>query len=436
MEFMLPLALLFLGLICIMATGLPVAFSFMLINIFGAYFLWGGTSGFYQLVLSIFASINMYPLVCVAMFILMGEVLFQSGTFPRAIEVLDKWMGRIPGRLAVVAIAGATLFSTLSGSSLGTAAMLGSALVPEMERRGYKKEISIGACMSGGLAMIIPPSALAVILATLARLSVGKVLMAGVIPGLLMAVFYAAYIIGRCTLQPSMAPSYTPVSIPLSQRIMDTLRYVLPFGVIILLVIGFVVMGLCDPTEASAVAALAVFILAAIYGKLNWQVTKKAVFNSLRICVMMFFILTASTAYSQILAFTGSTRGVTEFVATLQMPPLVVVIVMQFLLLILGCFMEQVSIMMITFPIFFPVIQALGLDPIWFAVMALINMEVGLKTPPFGLILFVMKGVAPPDTTMGEICRAAFPFVLADILAIILILLFPPIGTWLPGLVR
>jgi len=287
----------------------------------------------------------------------MGEVLFQSGTFPRAIEILDKWMGRLPGRLAIVAIGGATLFSTLSGSSLGTAAMLGSALVPEMERRGYKREISIGACMSGGLAMIIPPSALAVILATLARLSVGKVLMAGVIPGLLMALLYAGYIIGRCTLQPSMAPAYTPVSIPLSEKIVDTLRYVLPFGSIILLVIGFVVMGLCDPTEASAVAALAAFILAAVYGKLNWQVTKNAVTNSLRICVMMFFILTASTAYSQILAFTGATRGLTEFVVGLQMPPLLVVIVMQFLLLILGCFMEQVSIMMITFPIFFPVIR-------------------------------------------------------------------------------
>jgi len=425
-----------MGLLFILATGLPVAFSFMLVNIFGAYFLWGGTTGFYQLVLSIFASINMYPLVCVAMFVLMGEVLFQSGTFPRAIEILDKWMGRLPGRLAIVAIAGATLFSTLSGSSLGTAAMLGSALVPEMERRGYKKEISIGACMSGGLAMIIPPSALAVILATLARLSVGKVLMAGVIPGLLMAVLYSAYIIGRCALQPSMAPAYTPVSIPLSQKIMDTVRYVLPFGTIILLVIGFVIMGLCDPTEASAVAALAAFALAAVYGKLNWKITRSAVTNSLRICVMMFFILTASTAYSQILAFTGATRGLTEFVAGLQMPPLLVIIVMQFLLLVLGCFMEQVSIMMITFPIFFPLIQVLGYDPIWFAVMCLINMEVGLKTPPFGLMLFVMKGVAPSDTTMGQICRAAFPFVLADVLAVACILLFPALGTWLPGLVK
>jgi len=435
-DFLLPLALLLLGLLFILATGLPVAFSFMLINIFGAYFLWGGTTGFYQLVLSIFASINMYPLVCVAMFVLMGEVLFQSGTFPRAIEILDKWMGRLPGRLAIVAIAGATLFSTLSGSSLGTAAMLGSALVPEMERRGYKKEISIGACMSGGLAMIIPPSALAVILATLARLSVGKVLMAGVIPGLLMAILYSGYIIGRCALQPSMAPAYTPVSIPLSQKIMDTVRYVLPFGTIILLVIGFVVMGLCDPTEASAVAALAAFVLAAIYGKLNWKITKSAVTNSLRICVMMFFILTASTAYSQILAFTGATRGLTEFVVGLQMPPLLVIIVMQFLLLVLGCFMEQVSIMMITFPIFFPLVQVLGYDPIWFAVMCLINMEVGLKTPPFGLMLFVMKGVAPSDTTMGQICRASFPFVLADVLAVTLILLFPTLGTWLPGLVK
>ena len=436
MEFWSPLALLLCGLVFLMATGLPVAFSFMLINLVGAFCLWGGTVGFYQLVLSIFASINMYPLVCVAMFVLMGEVLFHSGTFPRAIDVLDKWMGRLPGRLGVVAVAGATLFSTLSGSSLGTTAMLGSVLVPEMERRGYKKPISIGACMSGGLAMIIPPSALAVILATLAQISVGRLLMAGVIPGLIMAILYVGYIIGRCALQPSMAPPYAPVSIPLSRKIMDTLRYVLPFGTIILLVIGFVVMGLCDPTEASAAAALAVFILAAIYRRLNWRVTKDAIASSLRICVMMFFILTASTAFSQILAFTGATRGLTEFVVGLQFPPLVVVIAMQLLLLILGCFMEQVSIMMITFPIFLPVIDALNFDPIWFGLLTLINMEVGLKTPPFGFLLFVMKGVAPSDTTMGDIYRAVFPFALSDVLAMIAILLFPPIATWLPELVR
>lgn len=436
MEWWLALAMIGGALVFLLATGLPVAFCFMLINLVGVFFFWGGVSGFQQLILSMFTSITFFALLCVVMFILMGEVLFHSGVFVRAIDVLDKWMGRLPGRLGLVAVGGATLFSTLSGSSMGTTAMLGSLLTPEMERRGYKKPISIGACMSGALAMIIPPSALAVILATLAEISVGRLLISGIFPGLMMAILYAGYIIGRCKLQPSIAPAYTPVTIPLSQRIMDTVRYVLPFGIVIFIVIGLIFMGVASPSEASAMAALAIFIIAAFYGRLNWGVVKKSVSGTLRIAVMMFIILTGSTAFSQILAFSGATRGLTELVVALEVSPIVLLITMQVLILILGCFMEQVSIMMITFPIFLPVVRALGFDMIWFGLLVLINMEIGMKSPPFGFCLFVMKGVAPPDTTMGDIYRATFPFILADILAMAMVMLFPIIALWLPSFMK
>ena len=437
MDWWIALAFLFGSLIFLLLTGLPVAFCFMLINIIGVFIFWGGLSGFHSLVLSMHSSITIFAFIPVVMFILMVEVLFHSGIFIRAIDVLDQWMGRMPGRLGILAVGSATLFSTLSGSSMGTAAMLGALLTPEMEKRGYKKPMSLGCILgSGGIAMIIPPSALAVVLACLAQISVGGLLIAGVFPGILMAILYTTYIIGRCKLQPSIAPPYTPVIVPLSEKLLNTVRYVLPYGIIILIVIVSIFMGIASPTESSAMGALAIIIMVAVYRKLSWNVMKGAVHGTLRISVMMFIILTGSTAFSQILAFSGATQGLTTIVAGLDIAPLALLICMQLLILILGCFMEQVSIMMITFPIFMPLVRALGFDPIWFGLLVLINMEIGETSPPFGFILFVMKGVAPPDTTMGDIYRAALPFILCDIIAMALIITFPPIATYLPNIMR
>ena len=420
----------------LLLTGLPVAFCFYAINVVGAFILWGGIDGLHQLVLRMYTSVTSFPLTTVVMFVLMGEIMFHSKIFINIINVLDQWMGRLPGRLGLVSVASATLLSTLSGSSMGTTAMLGSIMTGEMERRGYKKPISIGSCMSGALAMIIPPSALAVILATLAQISVGKILLAGVIPGLLMAAFYVSYIIIRCKLQPHIAPSYTPKAIPLSIKIIDTIRYVLPFGTVILVVIGFIIMGVADPTEASALAVVVIVILTAVYKSLSWDVMKNAFIGTLQIVVMMFVILTGSVAFSQILAYSGATKGLAEFVANLSLPPLSLFIAMQVLLLVLGSFMEQVSIMMITFPVFLPILRVLNIDLIWFGLLTLINMEIGLKTPPFGFCLFVMKGVAPADTKMMDIINATIPFVIADAIVMILILVFPQIAIWLPNFVK
>jgi tripartite ATP-independent transporter DctM subunit len=436
MDWWMILIIIFGVLSILLLSGLPVAFCFHAINIVGAFILWGGMEGLHQLVLRMYTSVTSFPLTTVVMFILMGEILFHSKIFVHIINVLDQWMGRLPGRLGLVSVTSATLLSTLSGSSLGTTAMLGSIMTEEMERRGYKKPISIGSCMSGALAMIIPPSALAVILATLAQISVGKLLLAGVIPGLLMATFYVSYIIVRCKLQPNIAPSYIPKTVPLSRKIFDTIRYVLPFGLVILVVIGFIIMGIADPTEASALAVVVIMVLTALYKSLSWDVIKNAFTGTLKIVVMMFIILTGSVAFSQILAYTGATKGLAELVVSLSLPPMALFIAMQFLLLLLGSFMEQVSIMMITFPIFLPILRILNLDLIWFALLTLINMEIGLKTPPFGFCLFVMKGVAPSNTTMMDIITATVPFILTDTAVMILIIFFPQIAIWLPNLIR
>ena len=415
MEWWLMLLLIVGLFLLLLGIGLPVFLAFTVIDVLGIYFLWGGAAGLSQLIHSIFSSVSSFVLLPVPLFVLMGELLFHSGTFVRALDNLDKWMGRIPGRLCLLSVGGATLFSTLSGSSMGTSAMLGSLLLPEMEKRGYHKTISIGSCMSGALAMIIPPSALAVIVGSLAEVSIGKLLIAGLVPGIFIAVLYLLYIVLRCRLQPSVAPEYSPEKVAFSEKLWGFVKYVLPFGTIVFVVTGLIFAGLATPTESAGMGVVTTAGVIACYRGLSFDVVKKAVNATLRITVMMFMILTGSMAFSQILAFTGASRGLVEWVVGFDFSHLLVVIVMQALIVVLGTFMEAVSIMMITFPIFMPIIEALGFDPIWFGLLVLINMEIGMKTPPFGLCLFVMKGVVPEGTTMMDIYRSVVPFITIDI---------------------
>jgi len=399
--------------------------------------LWGGEAGLSQLILSLRTAVATFVLVPIPMFILMGEVMFQSGMGMSMIEALDKWLGRLPGRLGLLAVGAATVFSTTSGSAMATTALLGSTLTPEMEKRNYKKPMSIGPIIgSGGLAMLIPPSGLAVLLAAIAEISIGRLLIAGVIPGLLIAGLYATYIIGRCYLQPSVAPSYEVAPTALREKFLAIVKYVLPLGFIVFLVIGVIILGIATPTEAAAMGAVGSFILAAFYGKLKWEMVKKSIVGTAQITVMIFMIIAGAVAFSQVLAFSGASGGMLRFVIGLPLAPILIFIAMQIVLLIMGMFMDPAGIMMVSLPIFMPVVYALGWDPIWFGLVMLINIEMGMSTPPFGVLLFVMKGVAPPSTTMGDIIRAGIPFLMCDAVATALIIAFPVIALWLPSVMR
>lgn len=420
-----------------MLSGLPVAFCFIFINLVGAFFLWGGQIGFHQLIVSIFGSISNFTLLPVPLFILMGEVIFLTGIGPNMLNALDKWLGRLPGRLSLLAVGGGVLFSTLTGTSLASVAMLGSVLLPIMEKAGYKKPMTLGPILgSGGLAMMIPPSALAVLFGSIGEVSIGGILIAIIIPGLVMAALYAVYIIGRCYFQPDLAPVYDAPSSTLSEMILSTLKYLLPVGGIIFLVVGVIFLGVATPTEAAATGAIGCFILAALYRKLTWAMIKKATFNTLGITVMMFMIITGARAFSQIMAFSGASNGLIEYTLTLPLPPILIIVAMQFVVFFLGMFISPLPIMMITLPIFMPVVQAFRFDPLWFGVIYLINIEMASTSPPFGMSLFVMKGVAPPDTTMGDIYRAALPFLYCDIVAMALVFFFPQLALLIPNLMK
>ena len=437
MEWWVILLFLIGGLIFFLALGLPIAFAFLLINFIGAYIFMGGLDGLSLSVQQIFTSLVSFALAPIPLFVFMGELMLHSGMARRTLDVFDKLIGRLPGRLSLIVITGGALFSTLSGSTIANTAMLGEIMVPEMRDRGYKNPMILGPIVGvGGLAMLIPPSALAVVYASLAQISVGKVLIAGAIPGFMLAVLYSLYVVGRSRLNPAIAPAYEVAHHSFAEKLAEFAKYVLPLGFIFILVLGFIFLGVATPTEAASTGVIGSIIIACCYKKFNYTVLRKSLRGTLKVSVMVFMIIAASKTYSSILAFTGATMGLVSLVDNVAMSRLVILIVMMLILIILGTFMEQVSMMMITIPIFMPVIQGLGYDPIWFAILMLLNLEMAMSTPPFGILLFVMKGSAPPDTRMGEICLAAAPFLVCDLIVMIILIAFPAIVLYLPGLMH
>jgi len=400
MEWWAVILILFSGMVILLLTGLPVAFSFMIVNMVAAYFFLGGIPGLFATATGIFSSITTFTLLPVPFFIFMGELIFHSGLGIQAINVIDKWLGRIPGRLSLMAVITGIIFAALSGSTIANAALLGTVLFPEI----------------------------------LAKMDVGRLLIAGIIPGVLLGLLYIAYVMLACLINPSLAPAYDISYTPFWEKVKSTVIYFLPLGFIVFMVIGVIFLGVATPTEAAATGTLGTFILACAYRKLSWQVMRNSVYGTIRIAVMIFMIIIVSNTYSEILAFTGAAPGLVHFTIGQSIHPLVIVISMMVAIVIMGCFMETVSIMMITIPIFMPIVSALGYDPIWFGIIMLVSLEVGMSTPPFGMLCFVMKGVSPPEITMADIWKAVVPFVSADILAIALLLMFPGLSLYLPSL--
>ncbi len=435
MEWWLIISLLFGGMVFLLLTNLPIAFAFLVVNMVAAYFFLGGIPGLVAVVTGVFTSITTFTLLPVPFFILMGELIFHSGLGLNAVNVLDKWLGKLRGRLSILAIMMGVIIGALSGSTIATCALLGTILLPDMLKRGYSKNMSLGPLMGvGTVDALIPPNALTVVLASLANIDVGQLLMAGIPAGLIMSALYFVYVVLWVRIKPEEAPMYDVPHIPLKEKVLVTLKDLVPLGFIIFMVLGFIFLGVATPTEAAATGTLGSFILALIYRHLNWEVIKKSVMGTVKVTVMIFMIVIVSTTYGQILAFTGAAAGMTSFITKLSIPPIVILIGMLIIVLILGCFMETVAIMMITIPIYMPVIHAFGYNTVWFGVLMLIALETGLITPPFGVTLFVMKGVAPPDITMSDIWRAVTPYVMIDILCIGLVLMMPFLATVVPSL--
>ena len=480
MEWYWILLLLLGSILFLMFLGLPVGIAFLIVCTVGAYFIYGRFGSFeanleaavFQLTDNAFSNLSIFAIVPIPMFLLMGELFFHTGLANRMFNAVETLMGRIPARLSYVTVAGGTGLATLSGSSMGATALLGTLMVPEMSKRGYKKSMSIGPILgTGGLAMLIPPSALAVLLGTIAEIDIGRLLIAGILPGLILATFYVVLIFVRATIDPNAAPSYDVEYVPWRTRLLILATDVLPMISIIFMVILLIMGGITTPSEAAAWGSVGVILLAVGYlfvvpflvlritsadnpdHAAPRRVAQKALrrfvpdftraFNrSLmgagRVTVIALMILLGSSLFSNVLAASGSSVKLIEWVTGFDVSPYVMLLMMFGILLVLGMFMDQLAMMLLTVPIFFPVVATLDfgmtlpVTQIWFGVIMLLAMEISFTTPPFGLLLFVMQGVAPPGTRFSEICLAAIPFILCAMLLVALIIMFPPIATWLP----
>jgi len=481
MEWYFALLLLLGTVVVLMFLGLPVALAFFAANVLGTYLFISGDIGLLFMPMEFHNAIK-FTLAPIALFLLMGEILLQTGVAFKAIGAIDRMISRVPGRLSVVSIVGGTVFSSLSGSTIANTAILGSVLLPDMIRRGYHPTIAMGPIMAvGGIAMLIPPSALAVLLASLAEQSVAKLLIAGIVPGFLMAVLFLVYVIGRCALEPRLAPSYAPDERELDEpvtvawnvrgaprrqwtytgrhcrrinRVLPFAFYILPLFLIFIVVVGSIFFRIAAPTEAAALGCLAALGICYVFrffgrkvtitgidgAEFGWRHIAKALMETAKINTMILFIIAGSLVFAQALSNSGATDGLLRAVTALDLTPLTVVIMMMLVLLFLGAFMDQVSMLLLTLPFFLLGMNSLqvvfDIDVIWLMVLMLITMEISLLTPPFGLLLYVMKGVADFEVTLGQIVISALPFIAIELVVLVLLIAVPELATWLPNQIR
>ncbi len=415
--------------------GMPVAVSFVAINIVGAFLFLGGEAGLAQVVRNSVLAVMNFSLTPIPLFILMGEVLFHTGLAIKVIDGVERLIRQVPGRLAVVAVVAGTIFSAISGSTIATTAMLGSLMLPVMLARGYHPTMATGPIMAiGAVDMLIPPSALTVLLGSLSGISISKLLIGGVVPGLMLSLAFVAYIVVRSRLSPQLAPATPVVAHSGWENWRLLVLYVVPLVSIFAVVVGAMSGGLATPTESAALGALATMALAAVYRVLTRGALARALRGTVAISGMILFIILGATTFSQILSFSGATDGLVAAILGQGLSPLAVVALMMLTLIFLGIFVDQVSMMLITLPVFMPLVFRLGIDPIWFGVLFLICMQLGLLLPPHGLLLMTMRGVAPPEVTFAHIFRAVVPYVLMSLVLLGLIIVAPAIATWLPRL--
>lgn len=423
--------------IALMALGVPVAVAFMATNIIGTLVFVGTVAGLVQVVDNATALITSFQLAPVPLFILMGSLFFYTKLAVRVFDALDKLLGRVPGRLCFLTVAGGATFSTMTGSSMANTAMLGSLMVPEMQRRGYNLQMSIGPILgTGGLAMIIPPSNLGVLLASVASIDVGRLLISGVVPGFMLAGLFAIMILIQVLLDPTAAPSYDIPPSSAREKVVAVLVNIVPMCVVVFMVIGFIILGIATQSEAAAFGVLGVLILALLYRLLTWDAILKSFEATVRVGGMVFFIIISSSVFSQLVAYSGASAGLLKWATSFDMSATAMLLCMFAVLLLLGMFMDPVSMILISVPIFMPIVASLHVDTVWFGLFVLIALEMSQTTPPFGLLLYIMLGVAPRGTTLFQAAGAAAPFLLCDAILVALLFLFPEIALYLPGLMK
>ncbi len=436
MEWWLSLLVLLAPVVTLIMVGVPVAFAFLIVNVIGAMIFLGGIDGFAQILDNATETLTKFTLVPVPLFILMGGIFFNTGLAQKTFRGIDILLGRLPGRLSYLTVAGGTVFSTLTGASMANTAMLGSLMLPEMRRRKYSTSLSMGPILAtGGLAIIIPPSAPAVVLGSLAGIDIAQLLIAGIGPGVVLALMFAGVIFLQVRLNPRAAPQYDVPKVPLAEKLYVFVTSVLPMLAILAIVVGTILFGIATPTESAAFGVFAMLLVALLVGEISWKALYKAVESAATVSTMLFFIIVGSLGFSQLVSFSGANQGLLSWLLSFDLAPTMLIVMMLLVLMVMGMFMDLLSMMLLTVPVFFPVAAGLDFNPVLFGIMVLIALEMGLITPPFGLSLFIMKALAPPETTMTDVIRSVIPYIVCDFLILALLMLFPAIALYLPSLI-
>ena len=433
MEWWVILSVGLMVLLSLFMSGLPIYLCFLVINVVGVLLTFG-QAGFGMFINSILESTSSESLTAVALFIVMGEYLFRSGAIDVAFRSCDTLIGKVRGRQYYLCISLTTFIGALAGSAMGVAAMLGRSLYPAMMTRGYDPKLSIGTILAGAsLAPIIPPSVVVIIIGTLADTSISALLIAGIIPGFILAALFLGYVIARVTLNPALYPSdeAAPARTATARDKWLAVWDLTPINLILAVVMGFLMAGICTPSESAALGVAGAIVAAWYYKTLSWRMTWDSFAESMKIAGMVLVIIASATMFSQLVAYTGASAKLATWVATLDLHPLFMLFMMMAFPFAWCMFCDQVALLIVIIPIYQPLLKALEFDPVWFWTLMLLNVTVGGMTPPFGYTMFAFKGAAA-DVPMGTIFSASWPFVWLFVVSMVIVAIFPATATWLP----
>jgi len=435
MEIQYIVLLLFLMMFISFGLGVPVAFALGGAGVIVILFAWN-PGALTMVALAAVDKLSGFAFLAIPFFIFMGIVLETAGLADDLFRMMFKWLGQLRGGLAVGTVLICTIFAAMTGVSGAATVTMGVIALPAMLKRGYQKEISIGCIAAGGaLGILIPPSITMIIYGLIAPESVGKLFAGGVFAGLTLSALFIVYILIRSRLQPHLAPPLPPEERGGWSERFGTLKAVIAPIFLIICVLGTIFGGITSVSEAGAMGAAGSLLCAAIYRRLNWSMLKESCFRTLRLTCMVMWIILGATAFSTFISASGISRTIGDFVLALEVNRWLIVIGIEIVLVIMGMVMETTGIIMVTVPIFVPIIKALGFDPVWFGVLFIVNMEMGFLTPPFGYNLFYMRAVVPEGITMLDIYKSIVPFVLLQAIGLALCMLLPRIITWLPSII-
>jgi len=419
-------------LVFLLFLGMPIAFVMMFVGFLGISYLASVHAALPVVAKTVYETAAHYPYTIIPLFILMGGFAGNAGITRELYQSFDKWFRRLPGGLGIATVAACAFFAALSGSSVAAAAAMGTVAIPEMRRFNYAPKLAVGVVAAGGtLSFLIPPSLGFVVYGMLTEQSIGKLLISGIFPGILLSLAFMAIIVIEVRMDPSLAPA-TPGEVSFKEKLL-AFSGVWETMLVFFIVMGGIYLGFINPTEAGAIGATALFVIALLKKKLSFRNLSDSLLEAVRISVLVLFLVAGANVFSYFLALSTIPMAVSSWMAGLAVSRYVVLSIIIIIYLILGCFLDAISMMVLTMPVIFPVVKALGFDPIWFGVICVIMMEAGLITPPVGLNVYTLAGVVK-DVPMETIFRGAMPFLIAMVVVVLIITIFPEIALFLPSM--